>query len=297
MISPRTRFILAYLSPAVLIYGLFVGLPLVQSFYYAMFRWKGVSNRMTFVGSKNFVQMAQDRTLHTAGMNQFLLLSLGGFFLVVFGVTIAHALQNRTRLSRTVQAIMLFPQVISMVMVGIIWQFMWNPSFGLLSKGAQALSIPLPKSGVLGVSGWASAAVLIAFLWHAIGFYVMLFSAGISGIDGEILEASKLDGASGWTRFQKITWPLLWSIKRIAMVYVVSNVMGTFVLVRLLTNSGPDNATQVLLTYIYQKGWEQSQMGQAATVAVYSFLIAMLLGSLAMFVVGKNPEARRSVEA
>jgi N-acetylglucosamine transport system permease protein len=81
------------------------------------------------------------------------------------------------------------------------------------------------------------------------------------------------------------------------MVYVVSNVMGTFVLVRLLTNSGPDNATQVLLTYIYQKGWEQSQMGQAATVAVYSFLIAMLLGSLAMFVVGKNPEARRSVEA
>ena len=297
MISPRTRFILAYLSPAVLIYGLFVGLPLVQSFYYAMFRWKGVSNRMTFVGSKNFVQMAQDRTLHTAGMNQILLLSLGGFFLVVFGVTIAHALQNRTRLSRTVQAIMLFPQVISMVMVGIIWQFMWNPSFGLLSKGAQALSIPLPKSGVLGVSGWANAAVLIAFLWHAIGFYVMLFSAGISGIDGEILEASKLDGASGWTRFQKITWPLLWSIKRIAMVYVVSNVMGTFVLVRLLTNSGPDNATQVLLTYIYQKGWEQSQMGQAATVAVYSFLIAMLLGSLAMFVVGKNPEARRSVEA
>ena len=297
MISPRTRFILVYLSPAVLIYGLFVGLPLVQSFYYAMFRWKGVSNRMTFVGSKNFVQMAQDRTLHTAGMNQFLLLSLGGFFLVVFGVTIAHALQNRTRLSRTVQAIMLFPQVISMVMVGIIWQFMWNPSFGLLSKGAQALSIPLPKSGVLGVSGWANAAVLIAFLWHAIGFYVMLFSAGINGIDGEILEASKLDGASGWTRFQKITWPLLWSIKRIAMVYVVSNVMGTFVLVRLLTNSGPDNATQVLLTYIYQKGWEQSQMGQAATVAVYSFLIAMLLGSLAMFVVGKNPEARRSVEA
>jgi len=175
MISPRTRFILAYLSPAVLIYGLFVGLPLVQSFYYAMFRWKGVSNRMTFVGSKNFVQMAQDRTLHTAGMNQFLLLSLGGFFLVVFGVTIAHALQNRTRLSRTVQAIMLFPQVISMVMVGIIWQFMWNPSFGLLSKGAQALSIPLPKSGVLGVSGWANAAVLIAFLWHAIGFYVMPF--------------------------------------------------------------------------------------------------------------------------
>lgn len=291
----RTRFIVTFLSPAVLLYGIFVGIPLIQSFYYALFRWKGVSTKMTFVGAKNFSQLASDPVLKTAGVNQFLLLFVGGFFLILLGVSIAHALQMKSRLSRSVQAMMLFPQVVSMVVVGILWSFMWNPSFGLLFQGAKSLGVPIPKEGVLGVEGWASMAILVAFLWHALGFYVMLFSAGISGIDAEVLEAATLDGTSGWVKFQKITWPLLWSIKRIAMVYVVSNVMGTFALVMLMTNRGPDNATQVLLTFIYQKGWEQSQMGQAATVAVYSFGIAMLLGSLAMLAVGKNPEARRSL--
>lgn len=289
----RTWFIIKFLSPALLIYFLFVGLPLVQSFYYAMFRWKGVSNRKVFVGSLNFRETAQDSVLRQAGINQFLLLVVGGFFLVGLGVTIAHALQNRTRLSRFVQSIMLFPQVISLVMVGIIWQFMWNPSYGLLTKSSQFLGLPLPSDGVLGVSGWANFAILIAFLWHSLGFYVMLFSAGLSGIDTEIMEASKLDGASGWNRFQRITWPLLWSIKRIAVVYVVSNVMGTFVLVKFLTDGGPDNATQVFLTYIYQKGWLQSQMGQAATIAVFTFLLAMLLGAVAMALIGRNPETSR----
>jgi N-acetylglucosamine transport system permease protein len=289
----RTWFIIKFLSPALIVYGLFVGLPLVQSFYYAMYRWKGVSTRKVFVGGLNFSETAQDPILRQAGVNQFMLLFVGGFFLIALGITIAHALQNRTKLSRFVQSIMLFPQVISLVMVGIIWQFMWNPSYGLLTKGSKSFGIQLPVDGVLGVAGWANFAVLVAFMWHALGFYVMLFSAGLSGIDTEILEASKLDGASGWNRFAKITWPLLWSIKRIAVVYVVSNVMGTFVLVRFLTNGGPDNATQVFLTYIYEKGWTLSQMGQAATIAVVTFVLAMLLGGFAMLLVGRNPETTR----
>lgn len=289
----RTRFIIGFLSPAVLLYGLLVGLPLLQSFYYSLFRWKGMSLNMKPVGTKNLVQFAQDPIMHTAATNQMLLLVCGGLMIIMFAVSIAHAVMVPSKTSKVVQAIMLFPQVVSMVVVGIIWQFLWHPKYGLLFLGGQKIGIPLPKDGVLGVEGWASVAVLIAFVWHALGFYVMLFGAGIRNIDGEVLEAAEIDGATGWTRFKRITWPLLWSVKRVAVIYIVSNVMGTFALVQMMTASGPDNATQVLLTYMYQKGWTENQKGQAAAIAVYSFILAMLLGAFVWRIIGRNPENPR----
>lgn len=290
----RTPFIICFLSPAVALYGLFVCVPLLQSFYYSLFRWKGVSNKMTFVGPKNLVQIAQDPIMRTAGLNQLLLLIVGGLLLVTLGVALAHALNQPSKIGKLVNSVMLFPQVVSMVVVAILWRFLWNPSFGILSKGASALHVPIPKNGALGSYGWANLIVLLAFVWHALGFYIMLFGAGIRNLDGEVMEAAELDGSSGFHRFKEITWPLLWSVKRVAVVYVVSNVMGTFALVKLLTETGPDNATQVFLTYIYKKGWTESAMGQASTVAIYSFVIAILLGMISMKLVGKNPERTRA---
>ena len=295
--NARTRFIIGFLSPALLIYGFLVGMPLIQTFYYSLFRWRGVSTNVKFVGTKNLVQFAGDPVMRTAGINQTLLLVCGGLMIVMLAVSVAHALQIKTRLGKTVQAIMLFPQVVSMVVIGIMWSFMWNPSYGLLLVGGKKLVIPFPSDGVLGSFGWANIAVLIAFVWHALGFYVMLFGAGLKNIDGEVIEASELDGASGWTRFWKISWPLLWSVKRVAVIYIVSNVMGTFVLVKMMTQAGPDNATQVLLTYLYEKGYEQSQMGQASAIAVYSFLFAMIMGGLVWLIIGKNPERPRRSSA
>lgn len=289
----RTRFIVGFLSPALFLYTVLVGIPLIQSFYYSFFDWRAVSQHKTFVGTKNLVKYASDPTMLTAGKNQALLLICGGLMIIMFAVSIAHALMVPSKLSKTIQSIMLFPQVVSMVVVGIIWQFMLHPRYGLLISACRFAHIPIPKDGVLGIEGWANAAVLIAFVWQAIGFYVMLFGAGLRNIDGEVLEAAEIDGATGWRRFRRITWPLLWSVKRVAVIYVVANVMGTFALVQLLTNAGPDNATQVFLTYMYKKGWEQNHMGQASAIAVYSFIVAMLLGALVWRVIGRNPENPR----
>ena len=293
----RARFIIGFLSPALLLYAGLVGLPLVQSFYYSMFNWRGVSPNKAFVGAKNLQTYATDPIMITAAKNQSLLLICGGLMILMFAVSIAHALLVPSKTSKVVQSIMLFPQVVSMVVVGIIWQFMLHPRYGLLISVCRSLHLPIPKDGVLGVTGWANLAVLIAFVWQAIGFYVMLFGAGLRNIDGEVIEASELDGASGWTRFRKITWPLLWSVKRVAVIYVGANVMGTFALVQLLTDAGPDNATQVFLTYMFKKGWQQNQMGQASAIAVYSFIIAMVLGAVVWRVIGRNPENPRRSSA
>ncbi|HLO97389.1 MAG TPA: sugar ABC transporter permease [Fimbriimonas sp.] len=286
----RTTFIVSFLAPAVLLYGLFVVVPLLQAFYFSMFAWRGVSSNMKFVGAANLTKVVGDPLLKTAGINQFLLLSCGGALLILLSVSIAHALLQPSRLGKIIQSVLLFPHVISTVVVALIWYFMWNPSFGLITKTGNLLGLPLPTSGVLGTYGWANMAILIAFVWQALGFYVILFGAGIKSIDGEIIEASALDGADGMARFRLITWPLLWSVKRVAVMYVVSNVMAMFVLVKLMTNMNPDGATHVFLTWMHQKGWEHSKMGEASAIAVVSFIVSIVLGSLVWRIVGRDPQ-------
>ncbi|MBC8064095.1 MAG: sugar ABC transporter permease, partial [Chlorobia bacterium] len=137
----RTAFIIAFLSPAVLLYGVFVVWPLAQAFYLSMFRWKGVSTQKTFVGVDNFKELAKDEAFHKALSNNLWILVVGGFAIVVLAILLAHGMQSNKPGVRALRGLYLFPQVISLVIVAIIWQFMLNPSWGLLTTGATNLGI------------------------------------------------------------------------------------------------------------------------------------------------------------
>ncbi len=289
----RTAFIIAFLSPAVLLYSVFVVWPLIQSFYLSMFRWKGLSGQKTFVGPENFVKLAEDEAFHKALSNNLWILFVGGFAIMGLSILLAHGMQSNKPAVRALRGLYLFPQVISLVIVGIIWQFMLNPSYGLLTKAAEGVGI----SGVekpLASTSQALAAVGVAFVWYTLGFYIMLFGAGLRQIPEEVGEAAQLDGATGWRRFWRITWPLLWSIKRIATIYIVINVLNIFALVWVMTEGGPNRATETLLTLLYKSAFKESQYGYGTSVAVANFILAMVLAMILMFVFRKNPEERRA---
>lgn len=289
----RTAFIIAFLSPAVLLYGVFVVWPLIQSFYLSMFRWKGLSDKKTFVGAENYTELVKDEAFHKALSNNLWILVVGGFAIIALGVLLAHGMQSNKPAVRALRGLYLFPQVISLVIVAIIWQFMLNPSYGLLTKGAEALHIPGVEKP-LASSNQALAAVGVAFVWYALGFYIMLFGAGLKQIPEEVGEAAQLDGSTGWHRFWKVTWPLLWSIKRIATIYIVINVLNIFALVWVMTEGGPNRATETLLTLLYKSAFKESAYGYGTSVAVANFVLAMVLAGVLMFVFRKNPEERRT---
>ena len=148
-------------------------------------------------------------------------------------------------------------------------------------------------TGWIAQSNTALFAVTIAFIWWALGFYVMLFTAGLQSIPNEVTEAAELDGATGWNRFLRITWPMLWSIKRISAIYLLSNVLNVFALVFVMTQGGPDNATQTMLTFLYQTGFEQSHYGRASALAACNFVLALGLSGLLFLFTRRNPEAAR----
>lgn len=289
----RTAFIITFLSPAVLLYGVFVVYPLIQALLLSFYRWKGVSKNRTFVGLDNYKELAQDQTFHKALSNNLWLMVVGGAFIVVLSLLLAHGMQSNHKAVRVLRGLYLFPQVISLVVVAIIWQFIYNPEYGLGTGLTKAIGL----SGYgqpLGTSSQALTAVGIAFVWYALGFYVMLFSAGLKQIPEEVTEAASLDGSTGFHRFKTITWPMLWSVKRISAIYIVINVLNIFALVYIMTKGGPDRATETMLTYLYEQAFTNSKYGYGTTIAAANFVIAMILAAILMFVFRKNPEGERA---
>lgn len=290
----KVGFVVSFLGPAVVLYLVFVVYPLFQALAISLYRWKGVSARKRFVGLENFNKLLHDDALFQSLGNAAWLLIFSLVTVFVGGLAAAHALNHNGRAARTVRGLILFPQIVSIVAVAVLWSFIFHSDSMGLANGLLEL-FGLKGQNWLGESGSSMPSVAVAFVWHALGFYILLFLAGIKGIEGETLEAAELDGSTGLHRLRTITWPLLWSVKKIATTYLVINVMNVFALVILMTNGGnPDRHTEMPLTYLYEQAFENSQFGYATSLAVVDFILAMGLSLIVMAIYRRNPvEARR----
>jgi N-acetylglucosamine transport system permease protein len=290
----RGLFIVSFLAPAVLIYVGVVIYPLLQSFAFSAYRWRGLSMRKTYIGGENFSKLAEDEIFHKAARNNLALFLVAGFVVLVLSIAVAHGLQTKSWIAKTLRSVVLFPQMISMVAVAVLWMFIFNPQFGLVTSFMKAVGLDGLVHTWLGESKTALPTVGVAFVWYAVGFYIMLFAAGLKAIPAEIYEASELDGVTGLQRFWSVTWPMLWSVKRIAVVHLAITVMNVFVLVFLMTRGGPDHATEMMLTYLYDRAFSSSQVGYATAIAVANFVIVMLLAGLILLAFRKDPTERRT---
>jgi N-acetylglucosamine transport system permease protein len=291
----RRVFIAAFLAPSVLLYALFLVWPLLQAFNDSRFQLSGVSANRTEVGLRNFETLFRSDAFWQALRNSGWVLVVAGLLLVALGVGVAHLLHHSGRFARFLRGVFLFPQVVSLVAVAIIWKFLYNPSFGLIGTTVELAIQDVAAAGLLGTRATALPSVTAAFVWWALGFYVMLFLAGLRSVPSEVNEAAELDGAQGWRRFRLVTWPMLWSVKRVAVAYVVINVVNLFALVFLMTRGGdPDRATEVVLTYLYELGFENGTFGLASAQAVVVFVLTMALTALVLFWFRRDPEGARA---
>lgn len=289
--SSKRAFVAAFLTPAAALYALFVLWPVAQTFWLSLFKYKGLSSNKSFNAPDNYTWLYREPVFVESLKHGLFLLLVGGFAIMCLSLLLAHAMQSSGWLSRMLRSVFLFPQVISIVVVAVIWQFVYNPASGLLNAGLDASGLAPLKAQWIAQKSTALGAVTTTFVWWALGFYVMLFSAGLGAVSAEVGEAASLDGAQGWKRFWKITWPMLWSIRRIAVIYLISNVLNVFALAFVMTQGGPDRATETILTFLYQVGFEQSSYGKASAIAVISFAFAMLLCGVAFGLMRKDPEA------
>lgn len=274
------------------LYGLFVVLPVGQAVQFSFYDWSGLAGNAKPVGFANYQQLFTDQIYLKTISHNILLVTVGGFFCIALALLTAHAIQGSGRVQKALRAFYLMPYVTSLVAVAVLWMFLFNPKYGLVSAILSAIGLGSWNVAWLGDQRTALPAVGATFIWYVLGFYVMLLTAGIQSIDQEVYEAGKLDGSEGWHRFRKLTWPLLWSIKRVAIMHYVIAAMNTFALVFLMTNGGPDRSSEVTMTYLYEQAFQNSRMGYSSTIAVTNLFFVLCVIAFIYTTMRKDPTGR-----
>ncbi|WP_344314868.1 sugar ABC transporter permease [Fodinicola feengrottensis] len=293
----KYRFILSFLALPFVLYAIFVLSPYAQAFYIALTDWQGFTSRANFVGLANFVRLVQDPIFWIALKNNlFLLISIPIIVIVLalfFSSMINFGGSGRGRKHRAgirgvaggrfYQVVYFFPSVLSVTVIAVLWQFIYEPKNGLLNGFLSAIGLSGAKQVWLGDSKTALAAVLGVSVWASVGFYVVLFTAAMGSVPRELYESCLLDGANRMQTFVHMTIPLIWDAIQVALVHLVIGALDTFALVQILTvgPGGPDNSTEVVALYLFDNAFTYSKFGYASAIGVAMFVLTLLLTVIA----------------
>jgi N-acetylglucosamine transport system permease protein len=284
-------FIIGFLAVPLALYGTFVVAAYVQVFQLALTNWSGLGP-VEYVGFDNFVKLWHDDLFwKSVRHNLFLLIFLPIvtiFIALVFAFLLNVGGGSKGGVTRGVwgskvyRVIFFFPQLLALAIVAVIFGRVFAPDKSGLINGL------MPESFqpwlFLADGRWALTCILAVLVWQAVGFYVVLFSAGMGSISHEIYEAAALDGANRITLFFRITVPLLWSTIQVAWIYLGIAAFDAFALVNIMSvnRGGPDGATSVLAMMIYRNAFEFSQAGYASALGVVLFFLTLTFAALTL---------------
>ena len=264
--------------PAVILFTLFVILPFVEGCRVSFFKWDGFSD-MKWVGLKNYANVMHDDVFWLAMKNTFVYAILVTVMKNVIALALAYVLARKFPLRTLFRTGIYMPVTLSYVVIGALWTWIYNPTFGLLNALLKALGLEHLIVGWLSDSRVALYSVVAVDVWKWIGYHMVLYLAGLQAISQDLYEAAALDGANGWQKFVNITIPQLNST---IVVNVLMSLTGAFAsnfdIVNILTGGGPMHATEVSLTYIMTTAFKYNSMGKANAMSMILFLLVFLFG-------------------
>jgi ABC-type sugar transport system permease subunit len=261
-------------SPALLVFTVFMFVPLVLTFWYSFHRYSGFGT-MTWLGAENYRDIAGDSTFWRSLLNTILFTGFSlpiGIALALGAAVLLNAVMPARALFR---ALVYVPVVVSGVAAGVIWLRLFDPLLGLLNQLAGTLGLPTVDWQGNGTAALVS--IVIVTTWQGVGFGMVVYLAGLQGIPRDVYEAAAVDGATGWTSFRRITWPLLGPTTFFLVVYSIIVSFQVFDVVYVLTRGGPGTSTTFLVQYAYDQGFNQRRQGYAAALGVIIYALVLLL--------------------
>jgi len=274
----RTGFIALFSLPTFLFFCFFTLYPILKGVQYSFYDWSGRSQKMDFIGFDNFKELLSDPIIWTAiGNDYFLVVGkvIGIMLLATFFALSVTRLKVKGK--SIFRAIFFIPNVISVVVIGVLFRYIYNPNLGFINSFLSLFTENPVHIQWLGSEKLAMWSLLWPSIWAGIGFYMILLIAAILSIPAELYEAAELDGATQNQQFWKLSLPLIWEqIKVSALHITMTTLNGSFIIVWIMTEGGPDNSTQVMGSYLYQMGFRQFHMGYAAAIGVLILILSLI---------------------
>ncbi len=276
---PKLAVIAAFLVPPGLVYFTLVLLPVIQAVHFSLYRWNGLGPMVNFSGLANYGQVLQDGVFLRALGNNLLIVVLSA--VVQLPVALGLALLIRQNLpGRSIFRVIFFlPYVLSEVITGVLWSFIYNPQVGLLNKIFSVIP-GFQAQGWLGDPQMVMYALFVTITWKYFGLYLILYMAGLQNIPAELEEAALIDGASSGQVIRHVTIPMLAPTLRLSLYLSVLGSLQIFDLVWVMTGGGPVNSSQTMATYLFRFGFQRFSIGYGSAVAVVLFAICFMFSIL-----------------
>ncbi|NHN31325.1 carbohydrate ABC transporter permease [Paenibacillus agricola] len=284
------RFIVMGLLPSILIYTLFVFVPVIWSAYYGFFDWKGIGEAK-YIGLKNYVEVIHDTIFWRALKNNVIFVLASVFGQLPLALILAIVLFKNNALQRFLRSAVFMPMVMSSVVIGMIWQYIYHPQIGILNFLLDYLGLASWKLQWLSDSNIAIYSLIPPLTWSFVGLYLIIFISALQNIPGEIHDAAQIDGASGARKIISVTLPMIWTTIQVAIVLCISGSLKSFDLVYVMTKGGPAHATELLATYMYNSTFSSYRYGYGSAISTSIILLSLIFIGTSQWLTSRKSKA------
>ena len=286
------KLALLFLLPALLLLLLFVYYPIAESFVLSLYRWKAFSSDRVYVGLEYYRKLFSDAVFYTALKNNVLYSAISIVFQVGLGLVFAAILEEKAfrGMQPFFRTVYFLPSVISISVVGLLFQLVYHPSIGLLNQGLRGIGLGGLCHAWLGEKNTAIFAIIATSQWQYMGYSILLFLVAIQKIPQELYEAAEIDGVNAFQKFRYVTLP---QVKDTLVMRVIITLIGGFKVfdeVYVMTAGGPGRSTEVLASYLYRAGFRNDEMGLASAIATTIFAITFTM-TLVQLLASKRQES------
>ena len=256
-------------------------LPMIASFALSLFKWNGLG-KMTFIGLDNYKELFTSKSINImrALKNSLLLAGLSVFIQLTFALWLALKLGKKPVGERAYLSIFFMPVLISTVVIGQLWLKIYNPDYGVLNLALKSLGLESWTRIWLGDKKTVLWACFVPILWQYVGYHMLLMYAGIKGVPTELCEAAMLDGCTEGQLNRYIIIPYIKPILRVSVIFAVTGSLKSFDLIYVLTNGGPNHATEVPSTLMINLLFLRNRYGMGSTIAVMLIVLCFVFALL-----------------